>query len=467
LNCFERIQICNAVTAKVAMTILVLVTLAGGDRLGAEDLLTVYRQSQATSPELQAARARLEADRAFQDEARAGLLPHLGAAAAVSYNDTTIDGFGEDFSGGAFPPELFARKIEETHSGGSYSVRLVQPLLNGQAWSAVEAAADRIEAERAALTAIEQDLIRRVVDAYFELLRSLADERVIRNRKKLLSETLARAEAALEVGAGDIIAVHEARAALDGVAAALIRAGNTVRIAQRRLERLTHRPVGPISDLGKFRPMGPEPNRIEPWRQAAEDQQPLLMRARRQLSAAREQIRLERRARWPDVDLSADYGYNKGLFLPSTERWRARVGLQLTLPFYQGGAITARVRRAEAQAEAARHRLQALKDRIVLETEDAFLRLQDSVSQLAAADQARASARVSLQATRKGFRLGTRTIVDLLSAIQSLEDAERTYYRARYDQVTARARLKAAAGVISVRDVVAINALLLNDRTDR
>ena len=46
------------------------------------------------------------------------------------------------------------------------------------------------------------------------------------------------------------------------------------------------------------------------------------------------------------------------------------------------------------------------------------------------------------------------------TGIQALEDAERVYYQARYEHVILGARLKAAAGVISVADILAINQLL-------
>jgi outer membrane protein len=430
------------------------------ERGQAENLVSVYRQALATNPALQAARADLAAERAARGVARAGLLPHLKAAAAVNYNDTTIQGFGKDFVGGSVPPGMFAGDIEETYTGGSYSVRLVQPLVDGQAWSAVKTADARIGSEAAAVAVVEQDLIIRVVDAYFNLLRTLADEQVVLARQKRLAETLAQTEADLEVGTGDIIAVHESRADVDAVEAALIRARSSVRIARSRLERLTHRPVGPVADLGRLQARGPEPDHIDPWIQSAMDHQPRLVRARQQLTAAREQIQFARRARWPDLDATAGYGYDKGILLPSTERRQGRVGLQLTLPLVEGGAIAAKVRLAQARAESLTHHLQELEDRITLETESAFLLLQNSVAGLVAAAQARTSAQLSLQATRKGFGLGVRTIIDLLAGIQALEDAERVYYQARYDHVTLRVRLKAAAGVISTADVVAINQLL-------
>jgi len=460
VNCFDFDRIFKSAVSQKILLLILLAVIFVTDSGRAENLLTIYRQALATSPTLQAARSELAAEQATRGVARAGLLPHLKAAAAVNYNDTTIQGFGKDFVGGSVPPGMFAGDIEETYSGGSYSVRLVQPLVNGQAWSAVKTADARIGSEAAAVTAVEQELILQVVDTYFNLLRAQADEQVVLARKKRLTEALAQAEADLQVGAGDIIAVHESRADVDAVEAALIRARSSVRIARRRLERLTHQPIGRIADLGRLQPRGPEPDHIDLWIQSAMDQQPRLVRARQQLTAAREQIRFARRARWPDLDATAGYGYNKGILLPSTERRQGRVGLQLTLPLVEGGAILAKVRLAEARAEALTHHLQELEDRITLETESAFLLLQNSVAGLVAATQARTSAQLSLQATRKGFGLGVRTIIDLLAGIQALEDAERVYYQARYDHVTLRVRLKAAAGVISTADVVAINQLL-------
>jgi outer membrane protein len=426
----------------------------------AETLVSVYNQALATNPALQSARADLAAERAARGVVRAGLLPHLKAAAAVNYNDTTIQGFGKDLVGKNVPPGMFAGDIEETYSGGGYSIRLVQPLVDGQAWSAVKTADARIGSEAAAVAVVEQGLIIRVVNAYFNLLKARADEQVVLARKKRLAETLAQAEADLQVGAGDIIAVHESRADVDAVEAALIRSHSSVRIARRQLERLTHRPIGHVADLGRLHARGPEPDHIAPWIRSAMDNQPLLAKARSQLAAAREQIRFARRAHWPDLDANAGYAYDKGRLLPSTERRQGSIGLQLTLPLFEGGVIAAKVREAEARAESLSHRLQELEDRITLETESAFLLLQNSVAGLAAATQALTSARLSLQATRKGFSLGVRTIIDLLAGIQTLENAERVYYQARYDHVILRVRLKAAAGLISTADVVAINQLL-------
>ena len=96
-----------------------------------------------------------------------------------------------------------------------------------------------------------------------------------------------------------------------------------------------------------------------------------------------------------------------------------------------------------------------------LDTESAFLTLKDSVAQLGASVKAVESAQISMEATQKGYEVGTRSIIDLLDSVQNLASARRNYTLTLYTQVLARAELKASAGVITVKDVEAVNTLLL------
>jgi len=132
----------------------------------------------------------------------------------------------------------------------------------------------------------------------------------------------------------------------------------------------------------------------------------------------------------------------------------------VSLPLYEGGEISAKTSRAAAQAKANEYRLKDLEDQVVLDTENAFLILQNSVEELVAARQALESSRVSLEATRKGYEIGSRSVVDLLKVAHDYETAQRNCSYALYNQVLARVQLKAAAGVLGEGDVQAVNALL-------
>jgi outer membrane protein len=412
-----------------------------------EDLLAVYRQAAATSPVLARARALLDADRADRPLARSGLMPRLGLAAGVRQGHADISGFG--------PLE-----VDESYTGNSYSVTLTQPVFNGPAYVALNAAGARIRAGEATVLAAGQQLILNVTEAYFDVLRARADLEVARGERDLLKSVLDQTETFREVGSGDVIAVHEARARHDAADSARVRAENTLGIARQALERLTHRPGGALEDLGPLQPRGPSPDSSEKWVQAALYNQPLLSRVREELRAARDQVEISSRARWPRIDIDAAYGHAKGEFLPSIKRDEWTVGLNLKFPIYQGGEIGARTQQAEALASAGRYELKDRQDQVKLDTATAFRQLKNSVAELQAATQALQSARVSLAATQDGYRVGVRSIIDLLTVVQDHASAQRNYFLALYSHVVDRVRLKAAAGVLSEKDVEAVNALL-------
>lgn len=412
----------------------------------AEDILMVYKQAVATSPVLARAKASLQADKAFYSVNRSAFFPRLQVNAGVSRNRADITGFGSP--------------IDQGYSSDNYSVTLTQPIFRSRDWVALRSAEAQVLAGEKALVSAEQSLLLQVSTAYFQVLSAKANERVARSKRELLQKILEQAEAFLRVGTGDIVSVREARARLDAAESDLIGARNAVRTANQALARLTHGPVGALYDVGPFEPRGPIPDQVEPWVKTALENQPLLLEARQQLQIAKNGIEFARRARWPRLDLTTGYGYSKGSLLPSVKEREAQVGLVFNLPIYQGGEVGARTRQAEAQASAEEYRLKNLEDQVKLDVETNFLLLKDSVAQLKAAAQAASSARISMEATRKGYEVGTRSFIDLFDGIQNLTNARRNYYLSVYNHILSRIQLKTAAGLVNMKDIEDINGLL-------
>ncbi len=413
----------------------------------AENLLQVYRQGMAASPLIAEAKAGLRADRAGRPQARAALLPHVSAGASAGLNNANI-------SGGFFP------SISGPYHSDSYSVTLTQPLYNGAALSALRVANSRIRSGRAALAYVEQSLALQITEGYFGILQAEADVRVAREEAALLASVYQEAHTALRIGTGDIISADEAKARVDAARSRLVSARSALRIAQRRLSRLTQAPVGVLWDVTSFAPRGPAPDRAGPWVAMALRNQPLLKEAKAQLRVAEGEVQVARRASWPTISLSGVAEHSLGTLFPGMEVNQVGASVNLELPIYAGGGIDAAEDRAEAQAQARRDGLNNLEQGVRLHTETAFLTLQDSVAKLKAAAAARRSARVSLIATRRGYALGARSVLDLLTAASGEARAGRDYYQALYHQIIARVQLKAAAGVLTGADIVAINALL-------
>ena len=83
-----------------------------------------------------------------------------------------------------------------------------------------------------------------------------------------------------------------------------------------------------------------------------------------------------------------------------------------------------------------------------------------NISQVKALKQALASSETALKATTAGFKVGTRTTVDVLDSQREMFRAKRDYALARYEYIMETLRLKQAAGTLSKQDLQAINKWL-------
>ena len=413
----------------------------------AQDLQTAYLQAAATSPVIAQARAQLDAELAGKSLAHAALLPHISAGASGGMNTAYDTGFSAQPISGGYHSDLF-------------SASLTQPIFNGQALTAMKQSDSRIQASEAALAYAQQVIALEVVQAYFSVLQAQANERVAQQQMDLLQRIDDRTRASLHVGTGDIISVQEVQAQLDGAKADLITAKNAVAVAKNQLERLTHHPAGTLQDVTTLQAIGPQPDTLDPWLAAAIENQPLLQQAKATLKVSEQQVQFAKRARWPTLTLSGIGQHAAGTLIPPLTINQIGASLNISIPIYEGGATRAGIHQASALSKATRASVTNLQDQIKLDTQTAFLELQDSVAQFQARQQSVTSAKVSLEGTRKGYEIGSRSIIDLLTATTNYATAQRNYYLALYTQLVARTQLKAAAGVLTPLDIEAINALL-------
>jgi outer membrane protein len=86
--------------------------------------------------------------------------------------------------------------------------------------------------------------------------------------------------------------------------------------------------------------------------------------------------------------------------------------------------------------------------------------VNNDVSRVAARKQSIVSSRSALDATEAGYEVGTRNIVDVLNAQNTLFAALRDYANSRYDYIANTLRLKAQAGLLSPEDVINLDSYL-------
>lgn len=190
------------------------------------------------------------------------------------------------------------------------------------------------------------------------------------------------------------------------------------------------------------------------------DRRPDYQAARDKVEAQAKRVDVARAGHAPNVNLVGSYGYRgTGVVDAFDERsirspqnrgpWYdddGQVGVVLTLPLFEGGRITAKVKEEWAALAAAQERLRKLNLQVRQEVEVAVLDVRSSSERVKATEKAVEQARESLRIESLKYSLGSGSITDVLDAQSALLQTETTYYRALSDFRTAIARLKLAVG---------------------
>jgi len=429
---------------------IVIALLAASTMAKADNLLDIYRLATASDPQLRQAEAAYRAVEEAKTQAQAQLFPQLTLSANVVRDRQEVTSSSSPF----FKPST----IFSTTKG--YDLSLSQALYHRDLFVQLresDAATAQAEAE---YKAAELDLAVRATDRYFNVLAAVDNLSFAQAEKKSNQRLLEQAKQRFEVGLIAITDVHEAQAAYDLSVAQEITADNQLAIAREELREVTGKFHGSLQPLKEDVPLpSPQPANVEKWVDTALQQNFQLLAAQAAVDKAREDVELNRSGHYPQLDVVASYGYSDvsaGLF-GGSESNDGKIGLQFSLPLYQGGGTRSRVKAAVFRLTQAKEALEQQRRTTDRQTRNAYLAVIDAINSVQALKQALISTQSALDATQAGYEVGTRTIVDVLQSQRNVFDAQRNYAKARYNYVVSSLRLKEAAGMLAPADVEEIN----------
>jgi outer membrane protein len=213
-----------------------------------------------------------------------------------------------------------------------------------------------------------------------------------------------------------------------------------------------------VSLLDPDAPLDPvDPDDPEAWVSIALENNPQVLSAAFGVERAQENVQVQKSGHYPTLDLRAQAAKSNEANIDTRSN---NIGLELTIPLYQGGAVNARTREAAYRYEAAKEVLERVQRDVVRRTRDSYVGLETARSRVSALAQAVKSNRSGLEATQAGFDVGTRTIVDVLDSERDLLLAIRDLAVSRYDYILNRLRLLQAAGRISEKQMETISVWL-------
>jgi outer membrane protein len=273
-----------------------------------------------------------------------------------------------------------------------------------------------------------------------------------------------------DVGLVAITDVLESQAAFDAALVRQIQSETDHYISFETLRTLTGRDYDSLATLSEQLPIvSPDPMDEESWVEAALRSNLGVRAAVEQLNAATNDSRSRLSDYAPTVDATVTRTNNhNGNPLTLTQQFgiveteTTIYGLQVTLPIFQGGRTTSRMREGRARAEQAREQLLNQRRTVVRNTRSLYKSVATDVVRVKARLQAIRSAQSALEATQTGYEVGTRNIVDVLQAQQRLFDSQFTYADSRYTYLINLLRLKQQTGLLAQADLREINGFMDN-----
>jgi outer membrane protein len=125
-----------------------------------------------------------------------------------------------------------------------------------------------------------------------------------------------------------------------------------------------------------------------------------------------------------------------------------------------GGGTQAGVRQQRSLVNVAEQSLRTVRRDVRVNTRSLFRTVNTNIESASALKQTIISRRSALDATRAGYEVGTRNIVEVLDAERNYYVALRDFANARYDYVINTLSLKQAAGTLSPQDLIELNRWL-------
>ena len=440
---------------KKLLPILIGLSLTGFSALSqAEDLMQVYKQARLSNPELR--RSAADRDAAFEkiNEARSPLLPQLGLGADYTYNNGYRDANGVD---------------SNVTSG---SLQLTQTLFDMSKWRNLSLQEKSAGIQDVTYQTDQQTLILNTATAYFKVLSAIDTLSYVEAQKQAIYRQLDQTTQRFNVGLVAITDVQNARSQYDNVLANEVTARNDLDNAVEELRQVTGNYYPQLASLNVDHFKAEKPQAVNALLKEAENRNLSLLQARLSQDLAREQIRLAQDGHLPTLSLSASSsisntsysgsrtsGANAGQYNDS-DVGQNKIGLNFSLPIYQGGQVNSQVKQAQYNFVGASEQLESAHRSVVQTVRSSFNNVNASVSSINAYKQAVVSAQSSLDASEAGYSVGTRTIVDVLDATTTLYNAKQQLSNARYNYLINQLNIKQALGTLNEQDLLALNGAL-------
>ncbi len=423
-------------------------------------ILDAYSLALEKDPTYRAAIKEKEAGDENENIGRAGLLPKV----SLNYQNSPRNWQTQKYpASDIFGNSLGEATKRQQYRSHSSSITLTQPLFDYEAYARYKAGVAQTMMSDERYRGKLLDLAVRVINAYVEVAYSKDQIALAEAQKAAYKEQLTLNDRLMSAGEGTITDVSETQARYSLAEAQVIEARDALDAAQRELEVIIGMPLNQLDELqvlrpGKFKVAPLIPSKFEDWQKIALENNPVLAASRHGVDAAKYDVERNRAGFMPQVQLYASHSENDSSSDNTVnQKYRTdSIGVQVSMPIYSGGGVSASTRQAAARYGQAMYEMDAQTGTTLNDLRKQYNLCISSRAKVAAYELAVQSATTQVTATRQSVLAGQRVNVDVLNAEQQLYSAQRDLASAKYAYIKSWITLLSDSGTLDEKDVMRV-----------
>lgn len=384
-------------------------------------------------PDLNSAAATIRVNESKIGQARANYYPQL----------TMQSGYNR-----IGPSSSSSTSRSSTYNQYSNSLNLSQNIFDfGKTSTQVEIQSLNKESSQADLLNAKALVIFNVKQYYYGFLQGKMSRDVSQETVNQFQQHYEMTQAYFETGKSSKIDVTSAEVNLSNARINLLKAENALRIAKVNLNNamgMSNVPEYEIKDSLGYRPYGIS---LTDAMQAAYKNRPDLLSITKKKEGLEKTIELNKKGYLPTLSGNASYGYSGDDLSINNNNKDWNVGATLTFPIFTGFSTKYQVQEARANLDVIKANEDALKQKVSLEVESAYLSMKEAEERIAAGKLVIRQAEENLELARGRYSAGVGNHIEITDAMISLNNARMTYITALSDYEVSQAKLQKAMGV--------------------
>lgn len=432
---------------------IIIAGLFSGSLAHAQEVLTLPQAIKyALENKAEAKKSSLDLENAqYQiDEVRAGALPQINGAGSVTYNPM--------LQKVALPGEIIGMPGETVMVAmgqkwqSNATLQVDQQLFNQSLFTGLKAAKTTKEFYEVNKALSDEQLIERVANAYYEVYQTRLQMETIESNLTNTKKTRDVIKGLVDAGLGKKIDLDRITVAINNLEANKQIVENALSLRENALKFAVGMPISQEITLSD------ETFAVDASSALIE---PLALSGRTEVQLFEKQIELlelnkqaMRADYFPRLSFSGNLGYlGMGPSFPifssnDNVKWSgfSGLGLNLTIPIFNGGATKSRINQANIQIKQAQVDLEDTKLGLELSNENARSQIKNSLLMIDVNRENVELAKQVLTDTDNNYRNGLATLTELLDAENAYADAQNNYTTSLLNYKVAEIQLIKANG---------------------